>query len=119
MGGVADRLNNVPKYVVFSTLKVAKWGNSTIIKENVVEEIIRLKQQPPQEIQIEGNATLVQPLMDAHLIDEYKLLIHPILMGSGKRFFKDGRVPTRLKQIKTKTFDLGVVLLRSKPAKNK
>ena len=98
-------------------LKKAKWENSTIIKENVVEEITKLKQQPGQEIQIEGSATLVQSLMDANLIDEYKFLVHPIIMGSGKRFFEDRTVPTRLKLIKTKTLDLGVVLLCYEPAK--
>jgi dihydrofolate reductase len=56
--------------------------------------------------------------MDAHLIDEYRFLVHPILMGSGKRFFKDGMVLTRLKLIKTQTLDLGVVLLCYEPAKN-
>ena len=117
MGGVAGRLNGAPKYVVSSTLKKAKWENSTIIKENVVEEITKLKQQPGQEIQIEGSATLVQSLMDANLIDEYKFLVHPIIMGSGKRFFEDRIVPTRLKLIKTKTLDLGVVLLCYEPAK--
>src|SRR6266568_8982994 len=97
MGGVAGKLNSAPKYVVSSKLKKAEWNNSTIIKENVVKEIIKLKQQPGQEIQIEGSATLVQSLMGADLIDEYRLLVHPIIMGSGKRLFKDGMVTTRLK----------------------
>ncbi len=117
MGGVAGKLNSAPKYVVSSALKKAEWNNSTIIKENVVEEVIKLKQQPGQEIQIEGSASLVQSLMEAHLIDEYKFLVHPIIMGRGKRFFKEGKVPTRLKLIKTKTLDLGVVLLCYEPAK--
>jgi dihydrofolate reductase len=118
MGGVAGKLNSAPKYVVSSTLKKAEWNNSTIIKENVVEEVTKLKQQPGQEIQIEGSAALVQSLMHANLIDEYKFLVHPIIMGSGKRFFKAGIVPTRLKLIKTKTLDLGLVLLSYEPAKN-
>lgn len=110
--GVAGKLNSVSKYVVSSTLKSAEWDNSTIIRENVVEEITRLKQQPGREIQIEGSATLVQSLMDAELIDEYRLLVHPIVMGSGKRFFKDGVQPTRLKPVETRTLDLGVTLSR-------
>lgn len=116
--GVADKLNSVCKYVVSSTLKKAKWNNSTIIKENVVEEITKLKRQPGSEIQIEGSATLVQSLMEASLIDEYRILVHPVVMGSGKRFFKDGMSTTGLKLVKTKTLDLGVILLCYQPAKS-
>ena len=108
--GLADKLNSVSKYVVSSTLKKAEWDNSTIIKERVVEEIAKLKQQAGQEIQIEGSATLVQSLMEADLIDEYRFLVHPIIMGSGKRFFKDGMDTTKLKLVNTKALDLGVVL---------
>ena len=68
MEGVAGKLNSAPKYVVSSTLKKAEWNNSTIIKESVVGEITKLKQQPGQEIQIEGSASLVQSLMEAHLL---------------------------------------------------
>ena len=116
--GIADRLNSAPKYVVSSTPLKAKWNNSTIIKENVVEEVTKLKQQPGQDILITGSGTLVQSLMQTDLIDEYKFLIHPIIMGSGKRFFKEGMDTTRLKLVKTKTFNLGVVLLCYQPAKN-
>jgi dihydrofolate reductase len=75
-----------------------------------VEEITRLKKQPGHEIQIEGSATLVQSLMEAELIDEYRFLVHPIILGSGKRFFRDGMDTTKLNLVKTKTLDLGVVL---------
>ena len=108
--GIADKLNSVSKYVVSSTLKKAEWNNSTIIKENVVEEITKLKQRPGQDILMIGSATLVQSLMQADLIDEYRLLVHPIIMGSGKRFFKDGMHTTRLELVKTKTLGLGVIL---------
>jgi len=113
--GPASKLNSVPKYVVSSTLKKAEWKNSTIINERIVEEIAQLKQQPGQEIQIEGSATLVQSLMPTGLIDEYKFLIHPIILGSGKRFFKDGMGMTRLKLIESKTLSLGVVVLTYQP----
>jgi dihydrofolate reductase len=113
--GIADKLNSVPKYVVSSTLKKAEWNNTTIIKENVVEEITKLKQQPGREIRIAGSATLVQSLMEADLIDEYRLLVHPIIMGSGKRLFRDGST-TNLKLVETKMFSSGVVLLRYAPA---
>jgi dihydrofolate reductase len=109
--GPASKLNSVSKYVVSSTLKKAEWNNSTIIKEHVVEEITKLKQQPGHEIQIEGSATLVQSLMETDLIDEYRFLVHPIIMGRGKRFFKDGMATTRLKLVSTKTHPRGVVVL--------
>jgi dihydrofolate reductase len=108
--GVADRLNSAPKYVVSSTLKKAEWNNSTIINKDVVEEITKLKQQPGQDILVFGSATLVQSLMEADLVDEYRFLVHPIIIGSGKRFFSDEMVATKLKLVKTKTLDLGVTL---------
>ena len=108
--GVADRLNSAPKYVVSSTLKKAEWNNSTIINEDVVEEITKLKQQPGQDILVFGSAQLVQSLMEADLVDEYRFLIHPIIMGSGKRFFRDEMVATKLKLVKTKTLNSGVIL---------
>jgi dihydrofolate reductase len=105
---IADRLNGAPKYVVSSTLKTGKWNNSTIIRKNVVEELGKLKQQPGQDILVFGSATLVQSLMEADLIDEYRLLVHPIVMGKGKRPFKDGSPTTKLELVKTRTFSLGV-----------
>ena len=108
--GIADRLNSAPKYVVSSTLKKAEWNNSTIINEDVVEEITKLKQQPGQDILVFGSGTLVQSLMEADLVDEYRFLVHPIIMGSGKRFFRDEMVATKLKLVKTKTLALGVTL---------
>jgi dihydrofolate reductase len=116
--GIADRLNSAPKYVVSSTLKKAEWNNSTIINENVVEEISKLKQQPGQNILMFGSATLVQSLMEADLIDEYRFLVHPIIMGSGKRFFKDGMATTKLNPVKTQTLNLGVLLDCYQPAKS-
>ena len=116
--GIADRLNSAPKYVVSSTPLEAKWNNSTRIKEHVVEEVTKLKQQPGQDILITGSGNLVQSLMQTDLIDEYKFLVHPIIMGSGKRFFKEGMDTTRLKLVKTQTFNVGVVLLCYQPAKN-
>jgi dihydrofolate reductase len=115
--GPASKLNSVPKYVVSSTLKKADWNNTTIIKANVVEEIAKLKQQPGTEIQIEGSATLVQSLMKADLIDEYRFLVHPIIVGRGKRFFKEEMCTPGLKLVKTKTLDLGVILLCYQPKK--
>jgi dihydrofolate reductase len=109
--GVARKLNSAPKYVVSTSLKKADWNNSTIIGEDVVAEITRLKEQPGREIQIEGSATLVQFLMKADLIDEYRLLVHPIIAGKGKRFFKDGMTTSGLSLVKTQPLDKGVLVL--------
>jgi dihydrofolate reductase len=109
--GVARKLNSAPKYVVSASLKKADWNNTEVIGENVVAEITRLKEQPGREIQIEGSATLVQSLMEANLIDEYRLLVHPIIAGKGKRFFKEGMVTEGLKLIKTQLLDKGVLVL--------
>ncbi len=114
--GPASKLNSMPKYVVSPTLKAATWNNSTIIRGNVVEEIKKLKEQPGGDLLVSGSATLVQSLMEAGLVDEYKFLVQPIIVGSGKRFFKDGRPMARMKLVETKTFSLGVIALRYKPA---
>jgi dihydrofolate reductase len=114
--GIADKLNSQPKFVVSSTLKKADWNNSTLIRGNVAEKITRLKQQPGGNIAITGSAALVQLLMQANLIDEYRLLVHPIVVGSGKRLFTDGIDTTALKLVETRTFSSGVVALIYEPA---
>ena len=113
--GVAARLNSLPKYVVSSTLQKADWTNSTIVSGNATQAVARLKQQPGQDIVIMGSASLVQSLMQADLIDQYRFLVQPIIVGSGKRFFKDGMQSPSLKLVSCQTFDLGVVLLTYEP----
>jgi dihydrofolate reductase len=108
--GVADKLNNAPKYVVSTTLQKADWNNSTQIKSNVFEEIRKLKQQPGGKIGIIGSATLVHSLLDAGLIDEIQVLVHPIVLGKGVRLFVDGyRSPLKLAD--SKILSNGVVFL--------
>jgi dihydrofolate reductase len=114
--GPAAKLNSVRKYVVSSTLKKAAWNNSTIINANAVEEIAKLKQQHGREILVTGSATLVQSLMEADLVDEYRFLVQPIIVGNGKRFFNDGTTAP-LQLVEAKPFSFGVVLLRYQPAK--
>lgn len=92
--GFADRMNNVPKYVVSTTLNDANWKNSHIIAENVAEEIATLKQQPGQDILVAGSGKLIESLMRHNLVDEYTLLVYPVVLGSGKRLFKDGITAT-------------------------
>jgi dihydrofolate reductase len=82
---------------------------------DVVEEITRLKQQPGEDILIDGSATLVHSLMATDRIDEYRFLVQPMMMGTGKRFFKDELPPTRLTLVDTKPLSLGVVALTYQP----
>ena len=86
----ADYMNNTPKYVVSTTLDTVEWNNSTLIKGNVAEEIARLKQQPGKNIGITGSVTLVQSLLQEDLLDELGLMIHPVVVGAGRRLFKEG-----------------------------
>lgn len=109
--GIADKLNNVPKYVVSNSLPEATWQNSTIISGDVAAAVKKLKEQPGREIQIEGSAELVQSLIAAGLIDEFKFIVQPVIMGSGKRFFKDGKVPVGLQLVESRTLDKGVMVL--------
>lgn len=114
--GIKDYLNNVPKFVVSSTLKKADWVNTKILSGPLVEEITKLKQQPGKDIVVTGSATLAQSLMRANLIDEYSLMVFPIVLGSGKRLFKDGD-QTNLKLIASKVFSSGIALLKYRPNK--
>jgi len=109
--GIADKMNNTPKYVVSSTMKKADWNNTTIIKENSIDEITGLKRQTNGPILLIGSASLVHSLMDTDLIDEYRFLIHPVIMGNGKRLFNDGMMPKNLKLMQMDTMDSGVILL--------
>lgn len=107
--GIANHKNSIIKYVVTSKPLQAQWNNSTII---TVEEIARLKQQPGQDILVEGSAMLVQALMQADLIDELHLMVHPAIAASGKRLFNDGVGITKLmKLVENKTLSRGVVAL--------
>ncbi len=113
----ADYMNNTPKYVVSRTLEEPlEWNNSTLIKGNVAEEIARLKQQPGKNIAITGSATLVRSLLQDDLLDELGLMIHPVVVGSGKRLFEEGGVLKELKLVDSKTFAKGVVSLTYQPA---
>lgn len=85
---MADKMNSMPKFVVSSTIPKVQWNNTTVIKENVVEEIAKLKHQSGQQILIIGSATLAQFLTRARLIDEYKLLVHPIIERKESAFSK-------------------------------
>src|SRR5258708_15531293 len=109
-GDFADRMNNLPHYVVSTTLKEATWNNSRIIRDKVAEEVTRLKQQPGLGILVAGSAQLVETLRQHDLVDEYRLLVHPVVLGSGKRIFKDGTEKrSARKMLDSKPFNRGVL----------
>jgi dihydrofolate reductase len=109
-GEYGARMNGNPKYVVSTTLENAEWNNSTIIKGNVVEEVSGLKRQPGKDILVFGSGDLVTALMEHDLIDEYRLMVFPVVLGSGQRLFGDGSDKKVLRLVETKTFGPGVVL---------
>jgi dihydrofolate reductase len=113
--GIADKLNSQPKFVVSTTLEKAAWNNTTLIRADVVGEIRKLKQQSGGEIRLIGSATLARSLMQTGLVDEYWFLVHPIVVGRGKRLFPDGMESAGLKLVESKAFRSGVVLLRYQP----
>ena len=113
----AQKLNSIPKYVASKTLKKLEWNNSTLIKGNIPEEVTKLKKQPGSGvISVTGSGKLAQTLMRENLVDEYKLWIHPIVLGSGKRLFGENIGSLNLKLIDTKTTDKGIVILTYQPA---
>lgn len=112
--GFADRMNRMPKHVATTTLTTPEW-NAQFIKENVAEEVTKFKQQPGQNMLLYGSGNFVQTLMKHNLIDEYRLLVYPVVLGSGQRLFTD-ESKASLKLVETKTFSSGVVALIYHPA---
>jgi dihydrofolate reductase len=115
---LADHMNNTPKVVVSETLDSLDWQNSTLIKGNVVEELTRLKQQPGKNIGITGSGTLVASLLRAGLLDELRLLVHPIVVGKGKRLFATEDEARGLRLADAQTFSTGVLYLTYTPAES-
>ena len=112
---VVDYINSVPKYVVSATLEEAEWNNSIIIREGVVEKIAELKRQPGKAITILGSGALVRSLLREGLLDELTLMVHPVILGGGKRLFEDGYDRRPLELIDSRTFGTGVVYLTYRP----
>jgi dihydrofolate reductase len=111
----ASHINNIPKYVVSTTLDKVEWQNSTLIKGNLAEAIARLKQQPGKNIGVAGSPTLVRSLLQNDLLDELTLMVHPVVAGKGKRLFKDGADLKRLRLVDSTTTPTGVAILTYQP----
>ncbi len=110
-------LNSTPKFVVSTTLEEPlEWQNSTLIKGNLAEEITELKRLPGKDITIIGSAALVQSLLADGLLDELRLMVHPLVLGGGKRIFEDRGDQKALELLDSKMFDTGVLYLTYRPA---
>ena len=116
-GGMADQMNNTPKYVVSSTLTSADWQNSTLINGDVAARIDELKQRPGQGIGMSGSSTLVGWLLRRGLLDRLDLLVFPIVLGNGKRLFSEPDGPVPLTLTGSEPFSTGVVHLSYTPAR--
>ena len=113
---VATKLNSLPKYVASRSLDRVEWNNSTLIKGDVAEEVAKLKRRPGKELQVHGSGELAQTLMQHDLVDEYRLWFYPVVLGGGKRLFRDGGIAKALRLVDTKTTSTGVVVNSYQPA---
>jgi dihydrofolate reductase len=115
--GFADRMNTIPKYVVSSTLKDLEWNNSHLIEGDIAAAVGKLKEEDGLDILVAGSARLVHTLMAHDLVDEYRLMVHPVLVGSGTRLFpEESEGATVLQLLGTKTFSSGIVVVSYQPA---
>ena len=113
----AGHLNSTPKYVASRTLQNVEWQNSTLIKGDVAEEVAKLKEQPGRDIAVLGSGNLVQALVDNDLVDEYSLTVSPIVLGSGKRLFREADDIRRLRLVDSKPTSTGSLMLTYQPAR--
>ena len=112
---ITGKMNAMPKIVFSRTLAKAEWNNTRLVKENIAEEISKLKQQPGRDLFLFGSADLAATLTQLGLIDEYRIIVNPVVLGSGKPLFKDVQHRLELKLVKTRTFRNGNVLLYYQP----
>ena len=115
-GEFAETINAIRKYVVSSTLRSADWNNSTILRGDVITEVTELKQQDGQDLMIYGHGPLGQTLLEHGLLDEIRLSVHPIIVGTGTLFYRDAGRKTELELIGMEPLPSGVIVLTYRPA---
>jgi len=108
-GGMADFINDTPKYVVSETLASVDWPNSRVIRGDVLKAVARLKEEAGRDISVTGSGTLVRSLLVAELVDELRLLVHPVVVGRGKHLFQDGGEAKGLALASSRQFASGVL----------
>jgi dihydrofolate reductase len=114
---IIEAMNNLPKIVFSMTLEKVGWNNSRLVKDNIAEEISKMKQQAGKDMVIFGSGSIVSTLAQLGLIDEYRIFVNPIVLGRGKPLFKGIKGRINLKHLETKTFHNGVVLLCYLPSR--
>ena len=115
-GEFADKFNSMPKYVISSTLEKAEWNNTTVLNGDVVEEVSKLRQAPGGDIVVHGSAQLVQTLIEHDLVDELRIMVFPVVLGTGKRLFGDTTDKKNLRLADTKTSGDAIAILIYRPA---
>ncbi len=115
---IAGKLNSAKKYVVSKTLEKLDWNNSTLVKGDIGQEIKKLKGQNGPELQVHGSGNLIQTLLKHDLVDEFRLKIFPITLGTGKRLFGDGTIPAGFKLVDSKASTTGVIVANYERAGN-
>ncbi len=116
-GEFGEKMNTMPKYVVSSTLEKVEWAGSKLIRGNLLDEIRKLKREPGQDLLLSGSGQLFNALAQENLIDLYRFMVHPILLGKGKRLFADGVERRVLALTESKALAAGIVILEYLPAK--
>jgi len=114
---IAERMNNLPKIVFSKTLDRVEWQNSTLVMGDIAEEVARLKQQPGKDMVIFGSSDLAVALLKPGLLDEIRIIINPLILGSGKTLFKGFNDRLKLTLLEIRTFPSGSVFLRYRPEK--
>ncbi|WP_323173300.1 dihydrofolate reductase family protein [Natrialba sp. PRR66] len=114
-----ERMNSIDKYVASRTLDAVDWQNSTLLKGDVADAVAELKQEPGGDLVVIGSGELVQTLMVNDLVDEYQLMVHPLVLGTGKRLFTDESEPTGMTLVEIETTDSGVVGLTYETAEKR
>jgi dihydrofolate reductase len=115
-GPMADVINSLPKYVASRTLDDPRWKNSIVLGPDLATKVRELKEQPGREIAVVGSATLVRSLLHEGLVDELRLLVHPLVLGSGGRLFEEDTTSLKLELVQSETFANGVLNLTYRPA---
>jgi dihydrofolate reductase len=113
--GITDHLNKVHKYVISTKLESPAWQNTTVLRGSLRDEVDALKARPGNDLGVTGSISVVRQLIEAGLVDEYRLFVYPVVLGRGKRLFADGVNVPNLALIEAKPFRSGVVLLRYRP----
>jgi dihydrofolate reductase len=115
---MAAAINGMPKFVASTTLDEVTWQNSTLLGADVAGEVEKLKRQPGQDLSVTGSATLVRSLLRDGVLDELRLMIHPVVVGNGRRLFEDGENQSPLELVESETFNTGVLSLAYRPTQN-